>query len=313
MSRVTPIRQQYLDIKAKYPNAILLFRMGDFYEMFDSDAEIAARELDLTLTGRNFSQEGPRTPMAGVPHHAAEGYIARLVEKGYHVAICDQLSEPTGKGPVDRDVTRVITPGTIIEPGMLSENRPNYLMAVLPFGDPASRDWKSAGLAYADITTGEFSATQLNGDEVGVMVLEELARLAPREVLMPQTWASGVTLPSGISLTPLQDWQFEFSSAQQTILTHFGVKSLTSFGLDDKPNAAAAAGALLSYLRHTQRDGMAQITGLRPYSTDGFMVLDGFTRRSLELTETTRSRTSKGKGTQPPSETEREELQRIKV
>jgi len=294
MSRVTPVRQQYLDIKAKHPNAILFFRMGDFYEMFDADAEIAARELDLTLTGRNFSQDGPRTPMAGVPHHAAEGYIAKLVEKGYHVAICDQLSEPTGKGPVDRDVTRVITPGTIIEPGMLSENRPNYLMAVVPFGDPTSRDWKSAGLAYADITTGEFAATQLNGDEVGVMVLEELARLAPREVLMPQTWASGVTLPAGISLTPLQDWQFEFSSAQQVILNHFGVKSLTSFGLDDKPNAAAAAGALLSYLRHTQRDGMAQITGLRPYSTDGFMVLDGFTRRSLELTETTRSRTSKG-------------------
>lgn len=294
MTRVTPVRQQYLDIKAKHPNAILFFRMGDFYEMFDADAEIAARELELTLTGRNFSQDGPRSPMAGVPHHSAEGYIARLVEKGYHVAVCDQLTEPNGKGPVERDVTRVITPGTIIEPGMLSENRPSYLLAILPFGDPANREWKSAGLAYADITTGEFAATQLSGDEVGVMVLEEIARLAPREVLMPQTWAAGVTLPNGVSLTPLQDWQFEFSSAQQVILHHFGVQSLASFGLDDKPNATAAAGAVLHYLRHTQRDNLAQITGLRPYHTDGFMVLDAFTRRSLELTETSRSRSAKG-------------------
>ncbi len=294
MTRVTPIRQQYLDIKARYPHAILFFRMGDFYEMFDADAEIAARELDLTLTGRSFSPEGPRTPMAGVPHHAAEGYIARLVEKGYHVAVCDQLSEPTGKGPVERDVTRVITPGTVIEPGMLAENRPNYLLAILPIGSPANREWKAAGLAYADITTGEFAATQLSGDEVGVMILEEIARLAPREVLMPQAWASGVTLPSGISLTPQPDWQFEFSSAQQIVLQHFGAHSLASFGLDDKPNATAAAGAVLHYLRHTQRDNIGHITTLRPYSTDGFMTLDGFTRRSLELTETARGRSAKG-------------------
>lgn len=172
MSRVTPIRQQYLDIKAQHPDAVLMFRMGDFYEMFDGDAETAARELDLTLTGRNFSSEGPRVPMAGVPYHAAEGYIAKLVERGYHVAVCDQMSEPDGKGPVDRAVTRIITPGTVIEPGMLSENRPNYLLAVVPTGNANTREWRNVGIAYADISTGEFAATQITGDDAAVMVLE---------------------------------------------------------------------------------------------------------------------------------------------
>lgn len=295
MSRVTPVRQQYLDIKAQHPNAILFFRMGDFYEMFDSDAETAARELDLTLTGRNFSTEGPRVPMAGVPYHAAEGYIARLVERGFHVAVCDQLTEPDGKGPVERGVTRIITPGTIIEPGMLSENRPNYLMAVVPFGDPADRTWKSAGIAYADITTGEFAATQLSGDEAAVMVLEELTRLQPSEVLFPQSWAEqGISLPNGIHMTPIQDWVFEFASAQQSLLNHFGAKSLESYGMNDKPNAVSAAGGILHYVRQTQRGSLAQLSSIRPYSTEGFMVLDGFTRRSLELVETARSRSSKG-------------------
>ncbi|MFW5772938.1 MAG: DNA mismatch repair protein MutS, partial [Phototrophicaceae bacterium] len=157
MTRVTPIRQQYLDIKQNYQQCILLFRMGDFYEMFDEDAEIAARELDLTLTGRSFSKGGPRSPMAGVPYHAVDGYIARLIEKGYHVPVCDQMSEPNGRGPVDRQVTRVITPGTVTEMELLSEDRPNYLLAVLPVGDVASGQWQQAGLAYADISTGEFA------------------------------------------------------------------------------------------------------------------------------------------------------------
>lgn len=295
MSRVTPIRQQYLDIKAQHPDAILLFRMGDFYEMFDGDAETAARELDLTLTGRNFSSEGPRVPMAGVPYHAAEGYIAKLVERGYHVAVCDQMSEPDGKGPVDRAVTRIITPGTVIEPGMLSENRPNYLLAVVPTGNASERDWRNVGIAYADISTGEFAATQMTGDDCAVMVLEELTRLQPSEVLMPQSWAEqGVSLPAGIHLTPVQDWVFEFASAQQSLLNHFGTRSLEGYGLNDKPYAVAAAGGVLHYVRQTARGSLAQLASIRPYSTEGFMVLDGFTRRSLELTETARSRSSKG-------------------
>ena len=295
MSRVTPIRQQYLDIKAQHPDAVLMFRMGDFYEMFDGDAETAARELDLTLTGRNFSSEGPRVPMAGVPYHAAEGYIAKLVERGYHVAVCDQMSEPDGKGPVDRAVTRIITPGTVIEPGMLSENRPNYLLAVVPTGNANTREWRNVGIAYADISTGEFAATQITGDDAAVMVLEELTRLQPSEVLMPQSWAEqGVSLPAGIHLTPVQDWVFEFASAQQSLLNHFGTRSLEGYGLNDKPHAVAAAGGMLHYVRQTARGSLAQLASIRPYSTEGFMVLDGFTRRSLELTETARSRTSKG-------------------
>jgi DNA mismatch repair protein MutS len=295
MARVTPVRQQYLDIKKQYPNCILFFRLGDFYEMFDQDAEVAARELDLTLTGRAFSKSGPRTPMAGVPYHAAEGYIARLIEKGYHVAICEQMGEPDGRGPVEREVTRVITPGTITEMEMLAEDKPNYLLAVLPVGDPATGEWKRAGLAYADITTGEFAATELQDDHAGVLVLEELARLSPREVIMPESWAErGVTLPPGGHLTPLADWRFDESTAQEALCAHFRVKTLDGFGLSGKSFAISAAGAVLGYLRDTQKNALAQLANLRAYSTANFMVLDQFTRRNLELTETIRAGKARG-------------------
>lgn len=290
------VRQQYLDIKVQYPDCILFFRMGDFYEMFDADAEIAARELDLTLTGRSWNKDkGERSPMAGVPYHAAEGYIARLIEKGYHVAVCDQLSEPNGRGIVDRDVTRVITPGTITEPSLLSENRANYLLALVPHGSVDTGEWRTAGIAYADVSTGEFQTTQLEGENVGMMVLEELGRIAPREVIIPQAWAErGVSLPNGMHLTPVADWQFEQNAAQQALMTHFGVKSLDGFGLNGLSAAIAAAGGVLQYIRKTQRDGISQITGLKTYTTANFMVLDLFTRRNLELTETIRGRSSKG-------------------
>src|SRR5690606_9145582 len=208
MARVTPLRQQYLDIKQQYPDCILFFRLGDFYETFDEDAEIAARELDLVLTGRPVSKE-ERVPMAGVPHHALESYIARLIEKGYHVAVCEQMSEPDGRGIVEREVTRVITPGTIIEPELLVENQANYLLSIMPVGDVESGQWNKAGLAYVDISTGEFAATQLEGENAGVLVLEELARLNPREVIMPESWVQrGVSFPEGIHLTSVPDWRF---------------------------------------------------------------------------------------------------------
>ena len=140
MAKVTPARRQYLDIKSEYENCILLFRMGDFYEMFDEDAKIAARELDITLTTRTFSRKrGTEIPMAGVPYHAIDGYIAQLIEKGYHVAVCDQVSEPTGRGIVDREVVRVITPGTLTEPELLDKSKPNYLMSIVPAGEPQKR------------------------------------------------------------------------------------------------------------------------------------------------------------------------------
>src|SRR5260221_13589547 len=193
-AELTPMRQQYLEIKAQYPDAIVLFRLGDFYETFDGDAEIASRELDLTLTSR--SGKGQRMPMAGVPPHAAENYIAKLVERGYHVVIAEQM-EPPGKKLVRREVTRVITPGTVVEPGMLEQRQNSYLLALAPETDKAGEMWVRVGLAYADITTGEFAATQLGGEgEATIAVLEELARLAPREVLLPSAWAErGVTLP----------------------------------------------------------------------------------------------------------------------
>jgi DNA mismatch repair protein MutS len=290
MARVTPVRQQYLDVKAQYPDAIVFFRLGDFYEMFDEDAQVAARELDLTLTARTYNknEEGTRVPMAGVPHHSAEGYIARLIERGYHVAICDQVSEPDGRGPVDRKVTRVITPGTIIEHTMLTEDQPNYLMAILPYGNPDTGKWSQAGVAYIDITTGEFASTQLEGEHTPVYVLEELSRLNPREVLVPDVWAKRMTLPEGNHLTSVPNWRFEYATAKEALQSHFRVKTLDGYGLRDKELAISAGGAILLYLQETQMNSLAQITTIRAYSTSNFMTLDPFTRRNLELTETMR-------------------------
>ena len=294
MTRVTPLRRQYLDIKEEYPDSILFFRLGDFYETFDEDAEIVARELDIVLTSRPVNK-GQRVPMAGVPHHALENYIGRLIERGYHVAVCDQMSEPTGKGPVDRAVTRVITPGTVIEPELLAEDKPSYLLGLFPFGDPESGVWNQAGLAYADISTGEFATTQFEGEKAAVLVLEELARLNPREVIMPESWVErGVTLPAGIHLTAVQDWRFDHDTAQQALSDHFRVRSLDGYGLTDQPFAISAAGAILLYLRQTQMSSLSQLTSIRAYTTASFMVLDPFTRRNLELTETIRSRSKRG-------------------
>jgi DNA mismatch repair protein MutS len=295
MTRVTPARQQYLDMKAQYPDCILLFRMGDFYETFDEDAEIAARELDLTLTARSHPSGSERIPMAGVPYHAVENYIAKLIERGYHVAVCDQMSEPNGRGPVEREVTRVITPGTVVEPELLAENRPNYLLAIYPAGDPHTGEWEAAGIAYADISTGEFATTQLEGDNVGVLVLEELARLSPREVLLPTSWSErGASLPQGSFLSPYEDWHFEYQTAEQNLLQHFKVRTLQSFGLEGLPYATSAAGAIMQYLYNTQRSNVNQVVNIRTYSTQNFMVLDQFTRRNLELTESLRSRKARG-------------------
>ena len=294
MTEVTPLRQQYLDIKRQYPDCILFFRLGDFYETFDEDAEVAARELDLVLTGRPVSKNN-RVPMAGVPHHAVENYVARLIEKGYHVAICEQTTEPNGKTLVERAVTRVVTPGTVIEPELLSEKRANYLMAIYPVGDADSGQWQRAGIAYVDISTGEFAATELASENAAILTLEELARVQPREVLLPQEWAQrGVTLPPGMSLTPYADWHFERGTAENALTIHFHTRTLDGFGVGEYPAGICAAGAAVQYLRDTQKNDLRQIVTLRAYSTASFMVLDPFTRRNLELTETIRSRKAQG-------------------
>ena len=300
--KITPVRKQYLQIKAQHPDAIVFFRLGDFYETFDEDAEIAARELDLVLTSRPVAK-GQRVPMAGVPHHAIEGYIARLIEKGYRVAIAEQVGEVTGRGLVAREVTRVVTPGTVVEPALLDEKRSNYLAAVVVERDPsAPLGAGRAGLAYADITTGEFATTQLDAGEVE----QELARLQPRECLVSDTGSSKLDtgeaplvssiqhLAPGTHLTPLPAYRFELGSTRQVLLDHFGVATLDGFGCAGKPLAIQAAGVIIHYLRETQKGALAQIVGLSTYSTTRFMTLDAATRRNLELTETIRERKTRG-------------------
>ncbi|MDF1513605.1 MAG: DNA mismatch repair protein MutS [Anaerolineae bacterium] len=291
----TPLRQQYLDLKAKYPDTILFFRLGDFYETFDHDAEIASRELDLVLTSRPVSK-GQRVPMAGVPHHAVEGYIARLIEKGYRVALAEQVGEPTGRGPMERRIDRVVTAGTLTEPAMLDDKRPNYLAAVIIEGD-------RAGIAYAEISTGEFATTQIvDGGGVINAVHQELARLQPREVLIPRqgSWKeqdagqpdrrpeAQLLQLSAMNYTDWASHRFSETSAQQVLLEHFGVRTLQGFGCEGKPMAIRAAGAALSYLMDTQQGLLPQVIGLRTYATDHFMAVDPSTWRNLEITETLR-------------------------
>jgi DNA mismatch repair protein MutS len=283
--KVTPIRKQYLQIKTQHPDAILFFRLGDFYETFDEDAEVAARELDLVLTSRPVAKD-VRVPMAGVPHHAVEGYIARLIEKGYRVAVAEQVGEVTGKGLVHREVTRVVTPGTVVEPALLEAKRPNYLAAVVLAEG-------RAGLAYADISTGEFATTQLAEEEVS----RELARLQPRECLIPRSEGQGAMREvHGVKahVTPLPPYRFEPGAARQALLDHFGVVTLEGFGCEGKPLAVRAAGAVLHYLKETQKGAVAQVTTLRTYSTERFMGLGPVTRRNLELSETLRERRVQG-------------------
>ena len=264
----TPLRRQYLQIKARYPDAVVLFRMGDFYETFDEDARVAARELQITLTSREMGK-GQRVPLAGIPYHALEGYLARLVQRGHRVAICEQLSDPAaGKGLVDRDVVRVVTPGTLVEPGLLHERANNYL-AALVLGD------EEAGLAYADITTSEFATTQLSLPALAA----ELERLDPAELLAPKGQAQVSDRPA----TPLEPSLFDALMARETLLEHFQTATLEAYGCEGLPLAAGAAGALLAYLRDNQRDALAQLPSLHTYSTQRYMALDRQTRRNLEL------------------------------
>jgi DNA mismatch repair protein MutS len=287
MPKVTPMRKQYLQIKAQHRDAVVFFRLGDFYEAFDEDAEIAARELDLVLTSRPVAKN-QRVPMAGVPHHAIEGYIARLIEKGYRVAIAEQVGDVTGKGLVAREVTRVVTPGTVVEPALLDEKRPNYLAAVVV---EAGR----AGLAYTDITTGEFATVQLAADAVA----QELARLQPRECLIPDGADAQSPISNlqslGTHVTPLAPYRFELGAARQVLMDHFDAATLDGFGCAGKPLAIRAAGAVLHYLRETQKGALAQVVSLSTYTTEHYMTLDAATRRNLELVETIRERADAGR------------------
>ncbi|MGW8250365.1 MAG: DNA mismatch repair protein MutS, partial [Anaerolineales bacterium] len=282
---VSPIRKQYLEIKREYPNAILFFRLGDFYETFDQDAEIASRELDIVLTSRNVAK-GVRVPMAGIPHHAAESYLARLIERGYHVAICEQVGDQPVRGLFPRQVVRVVTPGTVVEPGLLQSSANNYLACIV-VGEDQQENGAQAGIAYADITTGEFATTELSAQDINSAVRAELVRLKPAEVLYPDT----IKLSDGIPghLTPWSAWRFEPGRCREMLLKHFEVASLDGFGLQGKTLSVRAAGAILQYLSETQPAALNLLSRLSSYSLSDFMLLDTATRRNLELTETLRS------------------------
>ena len=282
---VTPIRQQYLEIKRQHPDSIVFFRLGDFYETFDQDAEIAARELDIVLTSRPVAK-GVRIPMAGIPYHAVENYLARLIEKGYHVAICEQIGEqPAKNGLFAREVVRVVTPGTIVEPGLLQGDRNNYLVSLVLQDE-------RAGLAVVDITTGEYTTTEIEGADWASALRGEVLRLHPAEILL----AESANLPEGIPghITPWTSWRFEFNRCQDRLQDHFGVATLDGFGLRGMPAAVQAAGALLQYLEETQPAALKLLTVLSTYSLGEFMTLDASTRRNLELTETIRQNAVEG-------------------
>lgn len=281
---LTPIRKQYLEIKRQYPDAILFFRLGDFYETFDQDAETAARELDIVLTSRNVAK-GARVPMAGIPHHAVENYLARLIERGFHVAICEQMGEQPVKGLFPRKVVRVVTPGTLVEPGLLPTDANNYLASVIV-------DDERAGVAYVDITTGEFSAAELDGGDIRALVRTEMARLRPAELLHSDAYV----LPGGLPghTTALPAWRFEAGRCREELLRHFGVASLDGFGLRSMPLAVQAAGAIIQYLEQTQPAALKLLVGLHTYNLSEFMTLDAPTRRNLELTETIRGGAVRG-------------------
>lgn len=271
----TPLRQQYLDIKRRHPDAILLFRIGDFYEAFDDDARLIARELGIVLTSKPMGRN-VRVPLAGVPHHSLERHLATLISRGHRVAICEQLTAApvkgdSGRGLIERDVVRVVTPGTIIEPGLLRSKVNNYLAAFCS-------DGRRAGIAYADVTTGEFAATELEAPAA----LAELQRIAPSELLVARSLQTpDADLPGFI--TRCNDDYFAPPLARSVLLNHFEARTLSAFGLSRSPLAATAAGAVIAYLRNTQTASAGQLTRLTSYHTGNFMLLDARTLRSLEI------------------------------
>jgi DNA mismatch repair protein MutS len=287
----TPMRKQYLEIKRRHPDAIVLFRLGDFYETFDEDAKVVAQVCDIILTSRPVTKK-QRVPLAGVPHHAVEGYIAKLINAGYKVAIADQVGTEPVKGLMAREVTRVITPGTIVEPDLLEEKRNNYLASLIV-------DENKAGLAHVDITTGEFATTQLEGPDAAQQARQELSRLQAAECLVPED--QGLFSSEGDAdqesvtfFTTYDGWRWELGNARRSLLDHFGVATLQGYGCEALPLAISAAGAIVQYLEETQKAGLDHLDSLSTYSTAEYMILDSATRRNLELTQTIRGRRGEG-------------------
>ena len=290
MAEYSPMMQHYLQTKEEYPDCILFYRLGDFYEMFFEDAKIVSRELELTLTGKSCGQE-ERAPMCGVPFHAYESYMNRLVAKGYKVAICEQMEDPKqAKGMVRREVIRVVTPGTNINEQALDEGKNNYIMCIVSLSD-------QFGVATADVTTGDFFVTEADSKR---RLLDEIYKFSPTEVVCNEAlFMSGLDIDDlknrvGIVLYSLEHWYFDDSLCENTLKEHFRVNSLEGLGLADLECGMIASGSLLKYLYETQKNSLEQISAIHPYTTGKFMVLDSSTRRNLELVETLREKAKRG-------------------
>lgn len=283
---VTPMMRQYLELKEEHPDCLLFFRLGDFYELFFDDAITASKELDIVLTGRDCGLE-ERAPMCGVPFHSVDGYLNKLIEKGYRIAICEQLTDPKeGKGIVERGIVRIVSPGTVTEETMLEEQKNNYIVCVIQAED-------GLGVAYADVTTGEFHLGEIAPDEI----MDFLAQLDPAELVSDHaTIDLGLFKQEGqkdMLITEYPDWAFAEVTARKNLLTHFQVASLDGFGCSQKTKGIRAAGALLNYLNETQKNALAHINHIAVYQRDQSMIIDHATRRNLELIQPMNSENKK--------------------
>ncbi|WP_432664905.1 DNA mismatch repair protein MutS [Wukongibacter baidiensis] len=293
MAKLTPMMKQYMEIKENYKDYILFFRLGDFYEMFFDDAIIASRELEIALTGKNCGLE-ERAPMCGIPFHSSDTYVAKLVDKGIKVAICEQVEDASqAKGLVKREVVRIITPGTIIDPSMLNEEANNYIMTFY-------EDEDGIGIAYADITTGVLKTTEFKDFNRQKNMLDEILKVNPREIVISQSYEykereiEKLESVYDVIFTPHYSRAFKFKNAEDMIKRHFNIYSTDSFGLQDKKYSILAVGALLDYIYETQKVPLIHIDKIDVYNHNNFMILDKFTRRNLELTETLRGKEKKG-------------------
>lgn len=290
MAEFTPMMQQYLETKKEYPDCILFYRLGDFYEMFFEDAKIASKELELTLTGKNCGQD-ERAPMCGVPYHAVEGYLTRLVSKGYKVAICEQVEDPKlAKGLVKRDVVRIVTPGTILDAQAIDETKNNYIMCIVYIAD-------RYGVSIADVSTGDYFVTELPDSN---KLKDEIYRFMPSEIICNEAfYMSGMDFEDmrgrlGIAVYSLDAYYFDDTVCRQKLLEHFKAASFQALGLDAYDCGIISAGALLSYLLETQKNDLSHMTHITPYVTGKYMMLDSSTRRNLELCETLREKQKRG-------------------
>ena len=288
--KLSPMMKEYVKTKEEYSDCILFYRLGDFYEMFFDDALTASKELEITLTGKDCGLE-ERAPMCGVPFHAAETYINRLIEKGYKVAICEQVEDPKkAKGLVKREVVRIVTPGTTLDAMSLDESKNNYLMSIVSIGD-------HFGCAIADITTGDCFLTELDKPQ---KLLDEINKFTPAEIICNDAFLlSGVDVEDlkgrlGICVFALDPWYFDDQLCQKTLKEHFHVGNLEGLGIGDYDSGIIASGALFLYLKETQKTALSHMASIRPYSAEKYMLIDSSSRRNLELVETMREKQKRG-------------------